>query len=524
VFLATAATLWWWLPAGPSLVLPGDQKFVAFSKDSRALITARAHRIDHPRAEVYAGPIQSWKIGTGQVRRLPAAAEGEWQEIVFSPDDRVVATQRDKELKLWEVATGRPLAELRAEDTGWWEPHRGPYFEFSPDSTLIAYVSPVDDGHPRGFPHTTARIWDIVQSREKAVIDDVVFFGLLRFSPDGRTLAVTSQSGKTPDAIPIVKLWDVARGKEEAVFTAYSVRQGDLFVRSLAFAPDGRTLASGTDHKSRAGSGTDAPAEVTLWDMATRQRRWTIQTKQYDDVSALPFDAAGRALGVRYGGRTLFGSIDVNELYDLAAQPPRKRREIYGPMVLHPGRGRVAWSTESEIAIHGIGALLVHPAADPDARAVQVTVLDLDGTKERVLCRVDGRLGGLRPVAFSPDGRDLAVLVTTTESPWSRPSRVLWGGRRIQLYDAGSGRTRAWFRGGSDIRFAPDGTAVAILGDGPIRLHRLPAWPSPALVFGGATIAALPILWMIWRRAARRRRRADTVRSAPPPGPTVTSS
>src|SRR5262245_23340892 len=161
--------------------------------------------------------------------------------------------------------------------------------------------------------------------------------------------------------------------------------------------------------------------------MTTRQRRCTIQRKQYDDVSALHFDAAGGALGVGYGGRTLFGSIDVNELYDLAAQPPRKLREIYGPMVLHSGRGRVAWSNESETTIQGIGALFGHPAADPDARTMQTAVLDLKGMKERALCRVDTRLGGLRPVAFSPDGRDLAVRATTTESPWSRASRVLWG-------------------------------------------------------------------------------------------------
>jgi WD40 repeat protein len=524
VFLATAGALWWYLPARPSLFLPDGQKFVAFSKDSRALITARAHRHDQLRAEVYAGPIQSWDISTGQVRRLPAAAEGDWQVIVLSPDERLVATQRDKELKLWEVSTGRLLTELRAEDRGWDEPRRGPYFEFSPDGDLLAYVSPVDDGHPRDFPHTRARIWDIVQSREKAVIDDVVFFGPLRFSPDGRILAATSQRGRTPDASPIVMLWDVARREELAVFTAYSGQESDLFVRSLAFAPDGQTLASGTDSKSPAGSATDAPAEVTLWDVRTRQRRCTIQTKRYDDVSALRFEAAGRALGAEYGGRTLFGSIDVNELYDLAAQPPRKLREIYGPMILHPGRGRVAWSNETEVASRAVGVLLGYPAPDPDARTVQVTVLDLGGMKETVLCRVDTRLGGLRPLAFSPDGRDLAVRVTTTESAWSRPSRVLWGERYIRLYDAGSGRTRAWFRGGSDIRFAPDGTAVATLGDGPIRLYRLPAWPSLGPVFGGATMSALIAFWIISRRAVRRRWRAATSRNAPPPGPAVISS
>ena len=118
-----------------------------------------------------------------------------------------------------------------------------------------------------------------------------------------------------------------------------------------------------------------------------------------------------------------------------------KLREIYGPMVLHQGLGRVAWSNQTEIAVQVVGTLTGQPAAHPDAQTVKATVLDLQGMKETVLCRVDSSLGGLRPVAFSPDGRDLAVRVSTTESLWSRPSRVLWGERYIQLYDAG-GRTQ----------------------------------------------------------------------------------
>jgi hypothetical protein len=196
-------------------------------------------------------------------------------------------------------------------------------------------------------------------------------------------------------------------------------------------------------------------------------------------------------LRVGYGGRTLIGPIGVNELYDLAAQPPRKLYDIYGPVVLHPGSGRVAWSNQTEIEIGAVGPLLAQPAADRNTQFEKVTVLDFDGLKETIFCSVDGRRGSLSPLAFSPEGRYLAVRHSTTESGWSWPARALWGEQRIQLYDAVSGLRHAWFRGGSCVRFAPDGTSLITLGDGPIRLYRLPARPWLVIVFGGAAIAAL---------------------------------
>src|SRR5437868_4835428 len=73
------------------------------------------------------------------------------------------------------------------------------------------------------------------------------------FSPDGKTLA----SGSGGPGWGAIKLWDLATSKERATLQGYKER-----VFSVAFSPDGKTLASGSYDET-----------INLWDLARGKER-----------------------------------------------------------------------------------------------------------------------------------------------------------------------------------------------------------------------------------------------------------
>jgi RNA polymerase sigma factor (sigma-70 family) len=165
-----------------------------------------------------------WDASTGrEVLRVPVAREG-WPHVTsayFSPDARTLALERDDgSVSLWEIATGKERARLKDGATG------------------KASDKPAAGGGPG----------------PKAIFPVAFLPGVesLAYSPDGRFLArVTGHAAS---------LWDVVARKELGQFSGHV---GDIAV--LAYAPDGKTLATGST------DGTGLVWDVTrLTEPATR--------------------------------------------------------------------------------------------------------------------------------------------------------------------------------------------------------------------------------------------------------------
>lgn len=408
---------------------------------------------------------------------LKGHQDGVWS-VAFAPDGKTLASgSRDRTIRLWSLAdpTSKPV-ELKGHQD---DVHA---VVFSPDGKMLASGS--IDGTIRlwlltepNYPHVLLKKHkgtiseppisdEVSEGIATGILDDAIFS--LAFAPDGKTLASGSNDGT-------IQLWLLAELDRQPVL----LKGHTGSINNLAFAPDGRTLASAS-----------LDGMVRLWSLIEPDLEPVVLKGHKGGAYSVAFAPDGKTLATG----SYDGMIRLWSLFDPNYQPAllAEHEDIVWSVAFAPdgktlasgGRNDTIWlwslaeSFGEPMVIKRHKKPVTSVAFTPNGRTLAsgsydgtIQVWSLAEPRAEPLV-FKGHEDGVSTIAFAPDGEILAsgnydgtIRVWSLAEP-NKEALVF----KERIYDADTDFTSAV----THVTFTPDSkTLLSGSEDGTIRLWSL---------------------------------------------------
>ena len=444
---------------------------IAFSPDGKTL-AVRKNILNESKGEVKLSNVQ-----TGKEERTLKGDKGitlieAMRSVAFSPDGKTLALaitglyedEVFSEIQLWDLAQGklkhsllvdkRSVKGLDRVSKAFWRlssrlipPNRPTAsITFSADGKTVFTIN----------EQVLMKAWDVESGAARGSVSSDGAVASVALSPDGKVIATGEYDNN-------VRLWDSRTGKVKqtiagsadwtSTFSADSLVVSVESILSLAFLPDGKTVAGATSNKA-----------VKLWETSHSSEKKSLNGHE-DKVSSIA------VLPERM--RLLSGSSDQTaKLWDA------ETGEVLKTFVGHSG-------PVTSVAASRDGRLAASASADRSIR-----IWDVETGSLKLTLR--GHDDGVLTVAFSPDGRTLAsgsldstVRLWDVETGHPKPTVVRHQGavysvafspdgktfvsggldKTVKLWDAETGELKQTMTGHdlrvNSVAFSPDGSTIA---------------------------------------------------------------